>query len=189
MNPFILQQLFGFPVVFVGSKVPTGGISFDGTGEKYADFLYRNELTDDACIIEIKKPSTRLLTKKPYRGNVYGPSTELAGGISQLLDQRYQLQRQLDVMSRNSRVEVESYYIATCLIIGRTPVNDDEKRQIASLKSLELIRHNSRNVTIMTFDDVIQRLRQLVRVLGHSEMVGTAGDQEHSAGDQERSEF
>lgn len=166
VNPFILQQLFGFPVVFIASNVPVGGIGFDGTGEKKADFLYKNAITNDACIIEIKKPGSSILSNRPYRGNVYGPSKELAGGISQLLDQRYQLQRQLDHAVRNSGETVDSYYISACLIIGMTPTNEEGCSATDSLKkSFDLIRHNSRNVQVLTFDEVLGRLRQLAELL------------------------
>jgi hypothetical protein len=47
--------------------------------------------TGKLAIIEIKKPSSSLIKKAPYREDVYAPSGELRGAVAQLLDQRFKL--------------------------------------------------------------------------------------------------
>src|SRR5438874_26162 len=69
-NPFILTLAFGFPVIAIRDKVSVGGGSFFGTGEKIADFLVKNDLTDNLALIEIKTARTKLLGRQ-YRGGVF----------------------------------------------------------------------------------------------------------------------
>lgn len=60
----------------------------------------------------------------------------------------------------NSKIhEIESYAVHCCLIIGKTPEGDDQK------KSFELFRRNSKAVEIVTFDELLEKLRQLSALL------------------------
>lgn len=70
---------------------------------KVADFLTKNPVTDNVALIEIKKPSTRLLQSSEYRSGVYGPSAELSGSVAQVLDQRYHLTSEFAQRQRESR--------------------------------------------------------------------------------------
>ena len=154
-NPFILSLAFSLPIVVFGGGVSVGGRNFTGAGEKIADFLYRNGLTDNITVLEIKTPETDVLGRV-YRGGVYAPSFELTGGINQTLDQRYQLQKSIAAFKDNSRVtNVESYAVKCIIVIGRMPVGHDEK------KSLELFRNNLNDVTVVTFDELLEKLRHL----------------------------
>jgi hypothetical protein len=69
-HPFILSLAFSLPIVLFQEQASVGGRSFSGKGEKIADFLFRNGLTDNLTIIEIKAASTLLLGPR-YRGGVY----------------------------------------------------------------------------------------------------------------------
>jgi hypothetical protein len=89
-NPFILTLAFGLPIVAFGGQVRT----FAGVGDKVADFLHRNGLTDNLTLLEIKTPDTRVLGSV-YRGGVHAPSIDLVGTVNQVLDQRYQIQRSI----------------------------------------------------------------------------------------------
>ena len=42
-----------------------------------------------------------------------------------------------------------------CLVIGKTPEGDDQK------KSFELFRRNSKDVEVVTFDELLEKLKQL----------------------------
>lgn len=64
-----------------------GGKIIHNTGGKVVDFLYANKLTRNSALIEIKKHTTKLLSKKPYRGtDVFNMDKEFSGAISQVLD-------------------------------------------------------------------------------------------------------
>ncbi len=51
-NSFILGLAFGYPVVKVRGQASMGGHKLSGKGETIADFLVKNNLTDNSAIIE-----------------------------------------------------------------------------------------------------------------------------------------
>ncbi|MES9518597.1 Shedu immune nuclease family protein [Rhodococcus qingshengii] len=157
VNAFALQQIFGAPMVIAQSGATVGGGRFDGSGDKIADYLVKNTLTNNVALVEIKKPTTPLLGKE-YRSGIYGASTELDGAITQVLDQAYQLMTNFATMKNNTRsYDLEAYAISCFVIAGRSPAVQDPDRQ----KSFELYRANSRNVKVVTYDEVLAQLKIL----------------------------
>lgn len=155
-NPFILNMAFGYPVIKVRGQASVGGRKLSGDGEKITDFLVKNSLTNNTAIFEIKTPQTAILNKAPFRDGVYTPSADLSGSINQALDQKYQFQKQIAQIKDNTRLyDIESYAVHCCLVIGKTPDGDDRK------KSFELFRRNSKDVEIVTFDELLEKLKQL----------------------------
>lgn len=155
-NPFILGLTFGCPIIKIQSHAFIGSKKLSGEGDKITDFLVKNSLTDNTAIFEIKKPNTTLFNKTPYRDGVYTPHSEFSGAITQLLDQQYQFQRSISLIKEASRVyDIETYAVHGVLIIGLTPGDIDQR------KSLELFRGNSKGITIITFDELLERLKQL----------------------------
>lgn len=155
-NPFILNMAFGYPVIKVQDQASVGGRKLSGDGEKITDFLVKNSLTNNTAIFEIKTPQTAILNKTPFRDGVFTPSADLSGSINQALDQKYQFQKQIAQIKDSTRVyDIESYAVHCCLVIGKTPEGDDRK------KSFELFRRNSKDVEIVTFDELLEKLKQL----------------------------
>lgn len=155
-NPFILSLAFGYPVIKVQDQASVGGCKLSGSGEKIADFLVKNSRTNNTAIFEIKTPQADLLNKTPFRRGIHKPSSELTGAINQALDQKYQFQTHIASVKHNSRIhDMESYSVHCCLIIGVTPSDKDQQ------KSFELFRGNSKDVEIVTFDELLEKLRQL----------------------------
>jgi Domain of unknown function (DUF4263) len=155
-NPFILNMAFGYPVIKVRDQASVGGRKLSGDGEKITDFLVKNSLTNNTAIFEIKTPQTPILNKTPFRDGVFTPSADLSGSINQALDQKYQFQKQIAQIKDNTRLyDIESYAVHCCLVIGKTPDGDDRK------KSFELFRRNSKDVEIVTFDELLEKLKQL----------------------------
>ncbi|WP_085919987.1 Shedu immune nuclease family protein [Halomonas sp. CSM-2] len=155
-NPFILNMAFGYPVIKVGDQASVGGRKLSGNGEKITDFLVKNSLTNNTAIFEIKTPQTGILNKTPYRDGVFTPSADLSGSINQVLDQKYQFQKQIAQIKENTRLyDIESYAVHCCLVIGNTPKGNDQQ------KSFELFRRNSKDVEIVTFDELLEKLKQL----------------------------
>jgi len=159
-NPFILNLAFGYPVIKVRDQASVGGWKLSGDGEKITDFLVKNSLTNNTAIFEIKKPQTPVLNKRPFREGVFTPSADLSGSINQVLDQKYQFQRQVAQIKENSRLyDIESYAVHCCLVVGTTPEGEDRK------KSFEMFRRNSKDVEIVTFDELLEKLKQLADFL------------------------
>lgn len=155
-NPFILSLAFGYPAIKISDQACVGGKRLSGDGEKITDFLIKNGITNNLALIEIKKPSSALLNKTAYRGSVFCASTELTGSVTQVLDQCYQLQQNIATIKNNNRIfDIESYAVHCILVIGKMPDNEDEK------KSFEIYRRNSKNVQIITFDELLLKLKQL----------------------------
>lgn len=155
-NPFILSLAFGYPAIKISDQASVGGKRLSGNGEKITDYLIKNGVTNNLALIEIKKPSSDLLNKKPYRGEVYCASTELTGSVTQVLDQSYQLQQNIATIKNNNRIyDIETYAVHSILVIGMMPTDDDQK------KSFEIYRRNSKNVQVITFDELLLKLQQL----------------------------
>lgn len=164
-NPFILSLAFAIPAVLVQGQAYVGGKRLNGRGGKVADFLYASASTGNLAIVEIKRPTTDLLAISPYRGeDVYAASGDLSGTLAQVLDQRLKLQRELPYLKEESeRPDIFDFGIKCIIVAGRTP-NDKARR-----KSLELLRNTMVGVTILTFDELLERLEEIYAALSISE--------------------
>ncbi|HJX85572.1 MAG TPA: Shedu immune nuclease family protein [Candidatus Angelobacter sp.] len=163
-NPFILNLAFGYPVIRIQDQAHVGGRKLSGSGETITDFLVKHRISNNAALFEIKTPGTALLNKKPYRGNLYTPSADLVGAINQMLDQKSKFQREVAMLKENSRIShLESYAVHGVLVVGTTP--EDVDRQ----KSFELFRGNSKDIAIITFDELLEKLRLLHGFLATTE--------------------
>lgn len=153
-NPFILRLAFGFPLTIFGQQVSVGGGKFDSSGGKLADYVVKTGLLGNLAIIEIKKPGANLLEAQPYRGDVFQPSKDLTGSVAQVLDQRFRLQQEINQKKINEGVyDIFAYSVQCVVIAGRVPT-DEQKR-----KSFELYRSNLRDVIIITFDELLEKLK------------------------------
>jgi len=159
-NPFIINMAFGVPVVNVQGQASVGGHRLSGGGGKIADFLVKNSLSNNAAIVEIKTPSMSLIQSKSYRSGVHGPSQELSAAVSQVLDQVYLLQKDINSIKVNSKLyDIESYHINGILIAGSSLESANEQ------KSFEYFRGNSKNVQVLTFDELLEKLKSLHQFL------------------------
>ena len=155
-NSFILGLAFGYPIVKVRGQASVGGHKLSGKGETIADFLVKNSLTDNSAIIEIKTPQTMMLNKSAYRGEIYPPSGQLVGAVNQALNQKHNFEREIARIKDNSRLDdIESYSVRCCLVVGTMPADENKK------KSFELFRGNSKHVEIVTFDELLEKLKGL----------------------------
>jgi Domain of unknown function (DUF4263) len=167
LNPFVLSLAFAYPVFMIRSHAFVGGTTLRGVGEKIADFLVKNRYTGNLAIIEIKRPDTILLSKNVYRTDLYGPDKHLAGAISQVLDQKYHLQTSFALKAYDSGLrDVHPFSTQCIVIIGTTPKTDVEK------KSFELFRNASKDVVVITFDEMLEKLSEIRRVMMESENAG-----------------
>ena len=159
-NSFLLNLAFGCPVVKVRDQASVGGHKLSGAGGKFTDFLVKNSMTNNSALVEIKKPSTKLLNLTTYREGIYAPSRDLVGAVSQILDQKHIFELEITHIKGSSRIyDIESYSVRCCLIVGTLP--DDEEGR----KSFELFRGNSKNVDIIAFDELLEKLKGLRDVL------------------------
>lgn len=156
-NPFILSLAFSVPVLYIQGNPYVGGKRIDGTGGKFADFLYATARTGNLALIEIKKPSTDLLTARAYRGDeVFGPSDELGGAIAQLLDQSQKVAQEFLLIKSNSELDgIHAHAIRSILVVGTLPTEARKQR------SFELLRNSISQMSIVTFDELRARLEAI----------------------------
>ena len=159
-NPFVLSLAFGYPIMKIGGGVTVGGRRIDGGGDKITDFLVKNSMTNNTAVVEIKKPSTLLLNKSEYRPGIFGPSSDLTSAINQVLDQKRQLESEIHQLRSKSRMyDLESHSVHCCLIVGCIPAEYQQKR------CFEMFRGNSKSVAIVTFDELLNKLKNLHKFL------------------------
>jgi hypothetical protein len=155
-NSYALSQVFSVPVVFIRDKAYVGGMNIDGTDAKFVDYLFSSESSNEAILVEIKTPTTRLLGSQ-YRG-VYKPSPELTGSTIQVLDYRDQLARNLDQVTKGTDHNIKGFQ-PKCLLIagnGKIELDNDVKR-----RSFELFRSQLRDVEIVTYDELFRKVEVL----------------------------
>ncbi len=159
-NPFILSLAFGYPTIKIRDQAFVGGRRISGSGDSICDFLSKNALTNNTCLFEIKKPGTNLLNKAEYRDGIYTPSAEFSGAITQLSDQIYKFQKNISSLKEDSRLyDIETFAVHGILVAGVTPSD------LARQKSFELFRSNLKNILVITFDELLEKLKQLHKFL------------------------
>ena len=159
-NPFVLSMVFGRPIVKIADQASVGGQKISGGGHKITDFLARNTLTNNAALVEIKTPKTKLLNKAPYRDSVYTPAGELVGAINQALDQKSRFEQDIaGIRYRNPTLPVEAYHVQAYVLAGTIPAGD------AQIRSFELFRHNLKDVVVVTFDELLRKVEDLADFL------------------------
>jgi len=156
-------QLFGAPFVIVRGKAYVGGKTFENLEGRITDFLYKNRLTGNALIVEIKTPVTALMAAQ-YR-QVFPPSTELAGAITQVLDQKRLLMENYRELGLPDAGAVPFNPRAVVLIgdLDRQQIEGDRRR------CFELFRNDLAGVEVVTFDELAAKAEALLELFRASE--------------------
>ena len=98
-----------------------------------------------------------------YRGtDVFPISTELTGSINQVLNQRDNFQKEFYALKVKSGGEFEAMNPTCVVIAGSIKDLKDEERE-----SFELFRGNSKDVIIITFDELLLRLEGLHNLMSN----------------------
>jgi hypothetical protein len=155
---WVLAQLLGSPFVIIGERAYVGGKNFENVQGRVADFLYKNRLTGNILIVEIKTPLTPLVGSAYRPPSVFAPSTELAGAVTQAIDQRQTL--------------VGNYQSLDFGAAGATPFHprvvvlagDLVAQELSGprLRSFELFRNELRGVEVVTFDELVAKAQGLL---------------------------
>lgn len=157
-HSFVLSFLFAYPIVVIRGKAYVGGKEYDNQHGNLVDFLARVPTSRNAVLIEIKTPVTPLLGAK-YRQDVFPPSNELIGAVSQVIHYKESLLGDPQVRQTADLSLSEP----RCLIIagsGQTELVDDSHK-----KAFERFRERLLGVHIVTFDEVLRRIEDLHALL------------------------
>jgi len=80
--------------------------------------------------------------------------------MNQVMDQIYNFGKSIANIKENSRLnDLETYSVTGYLIMGRSVADVDQN------KSFELFRGNSKNIQILTFDEMLTKLKFLLDFL------------------------
>jgi len=157
-----IGQIYAEPVVVIQDQPYVGGKGVDNRGGSVADFLYRNALSDNCMVIEIKNPTTHLVTgDQTTRNHVLNASPALTGGTQQLRQYRYTLEQNYRSLVGDDPPQFRIFSPRLLLIIGTSKklINNDMRR------SFEFFRGNQRDISIVTFDELVEKARQLLNLL------------------------
>ena len=109
-------------------------------------------------IVEIKTPNTKIMGSK-YRNNIYSVTEELTGSINQLLKSKDQLLKEYFVLNGSSDEKFNIFEPKCVLIVGRfDKINADQ------ITSFELFRNTIKNVQIITYDELLQKIKNLTNL-------------------------
>ncbi len=147
------------------------GYSVNTHGKRVDALMKTKGIISNLCFVEIKTHTTDLLDTKPYRSGCWAPSKELAGAISQVqgtvASAVENLSNKITLENKQgdpTGEEIFNYQPKSYLVIGslkefytQDGVNKDK------LRSFELLRKNTFNPEIITFDELYERAKFIVR--------------------------
>jgi hypothetical protein len=162
-NAVLLDFAFPYSVQLIQERAYVGGKKIKNTGGSLADFLLKRSLTRNTCVLEIKTPTTRLMGAIYRTGaGVYAPSAELVGSVTQVLTYRSQLEHDIARLRQESEEDIEAWFPPCCVLVGSTTELDDDREK---RRSFELFRTSLQGVTIVTFDEVYDRVVAVAKAI------------------------
>lgn len=161
MNKFVLSLAFARPVELARTQFHAKGSTLTGSGAQIGDFLFK-EHGQALAIVEIKTPETILLRAKAYRGQeVFGPTSDLSGAVTQVLFQQNELrQRWMYHRHDTPGLQQSGADAIKCVVVAGTLPTDP-----IQLRSFEVFRNACKDVDIVTFDELLAKLELLEKYL------------------------
>lgn len=168
-NPWVLQQIFSFPVICLNGETYLGGKnskSRQGSGGVVTDFLFKHGSSESLAVVEIKTPQCNLIGSC-YRGcdaldeknTVYEIDGELTGGIVQLENQLHVAVESFKTQLGDSYPDLNHLNPTGLLIAG-----DYSRLSPPQRRSFDLFRKSLGKNQIFTFDEVLAKLK-LIRAI------------------------
>lgn len=119
--------------------------------------------------VELKLPTTELFSSRKNRSNTWCLSNSLIDAYSQILEQKASGQIKIETTKEllddfNSEISQRSYDSRTILVIGTWAqiANDPIGQRRVKEKTFELFRRDSRNVDMVTYDELYERAMFIV---------------------------
>lgn len=167
---------YGLSLIYVSSldkrklEQVVSGFDVAGPGKRTDALLKTRGALSSICFAEIKTHETPLLGGRPYRSGCWSPSKELVGGIAQIqgtvAEACQRIQDRLiptDSEGAPSGEELFAFQPRSYLIIGcLDQFSDAGGVNAEKLRSFELLRRNTVNPEVVTFDEQYQRARFIV---------------------------
>lgn len=156
-HQWILAQIFSLPCTLFQSKAYVGGKGIDNTGGNVADFVYKNGLTRNAAIVEIKRPETPII-KETYR-QTYSFTSHFSGAINQVLNYRDSLAREINSLANG---QLNAFSPTCVVVIGRTSEFGNEPKKMAAFENYRAVLSN---VIIITYDELLLKMKELHKIM------------------------
>lgn len=158
-NLFILGMVFARPVALLHTQFHARGSMVNGAGAHIGDLLFAQGR--ELAIVEIKKPSTPLMQSRPYRNrDVFGPHLQLSGAITQVLHQQGLMRSNWLSHLQDPTMRDLQPDTARCVVIAGTKPTEEGRR-----RSFEIFRNACKDVEVVTFDELLGKLRMLAQHL------------------------
>ena len=137
----------------------------DGSNSVIADYLMGDKMF--TTFIEIKKPSTKIFGADKNRSNCWCLSDSLINAVSQILEHKAAGQIKLDRQQyiNGEPLQQKAYDSKVILLIGNWLELDlslDSLEKNIKKKTFELFRRDSRNIEVITFDELYDRAKFIV---------------------------
>lgn len=165
-HPWVFTLLSPQALTLFGKEAYLGGQDIKGKGSTVTDFIYKNDLTKNLCIIEIKTHLTDCVSKYAYRkgAGVHSVTSKLTGAINQGLDQKDTITKEFYMKyysSRTKKGEVFEVFNPRVLVIA----GNVKKLKKNKKKSFELFRNSSKEVEVIGYDEVYERLKMVKKLI------------------------
>jgi len=147
---WLLSLIINEPTIIFEDEAYIGGKSIQNKNGNVIDFIYKNKLSNNVALIEIKTPQTKLIGRA-YR-NTYTLSSDLTGSINQLLNYKDSFQKNYYSLNNNSSSTFNLISPNSYLIIGNQENLSKEEKEC-----FELYRKNLNGITIITFDELFEK--------------------------------
>jgi hypothetical protein len=138
-----------------------------GRDGSIADFLLG--ATNFTVLVEIKKPGTRLFDERRNRAGSWKLSAELIDAVSQILEQKASWQVKAEANAsgnfddKGNLIAQKTIDPKSILIVGsNSQFSGTEKESGIKLRTFELFRRDSRNLEILTYDELYERAKFVV---------------------------
>lgn len=145
-------------------EAAVSGVDVDGKNTVNSDFLMGS--TDFTVLVELKRPDTLLFEHAKNRSHSWRLSQYLVHAMSQILAQK----AAWEIKSSETNYDEEGFPITqktsdpkAILIIGRKDeIAGNPRDYEIKMKTFELYRRDSRNVEILTYDELYERAYYIV---------------------------
>ena len=164
------QWIFGYGLDYryqniLQREVHLSGAELNGSNSVIGDYLLGDKMF--TTFIELKKPSTNLFGKSANRSNSWKLSNDLIDYFSQILEHKASglLQLEKPQYINGEPLKQKAFDSKVVLIIGHWNEIDESSsifEKKIKKKTFELFRRDSRNVEILTFDELYERAAFIV---------------------------
>lgn len=168
------QWIFGYGLNYRFQTILQREFSASNTTAAGKDEVFSDYLLGDkrfTTFVELKKPDTPLFEKDKNRSGSWRLSQNLTYAVSQILEQKASGQMKIsttkDLLDGNfNPIAQQAYDSKVVLIIGHWSQVEmsDEPEGIKEIKrkTFELYRRDSRNIEIITYDELFERAKFIV---------------------------